>query len=362
MEDKLFFGFFILTWMLGIRSPDVTVTSFMRSGFLLVIGTAVPYLAFSRYIASREEMNRIMLAFLIPVFIYGVIGMFELAWHWSLYGSPPSVWGLDLGKGSSVREGLLRANGPIGHGSPIVFGSFFVVASGFLLALAPGRGLWLSTGVIWGGLISTLSRGPWVGTSFVYFVYWLTSSGKTSKAFKYGFPVLLFGVLMLATPFGAKIWSLMPFVGSTASQSTVEYRQQLWNVSWGVIRKYPLFGHVGAEHLPEMQSLKSDHIVDLVNTYLLVAVEYGLVGLFLFGGFFGSVLVRLRNAYRALGPNRANDVRTGRALFTTMVGLLVVIATVSPIDHMPFLYWSLAGMCVAYTRYLRRSLASAVPK
>jgi len=368
VEDKFFFGFFVLSLGLYLRHDTATVTSFMREGFLLMLGTVIPYLAFSRYIRSRDEMNRVMLAFVVPVFIYGGIGIFEMVKHWSLYLHMPDAWGLGLGKGSSVRAGFMRANGPVGHGSPIVFGSLFVVAAGFLLALAPdrvtGRQLWVGTGAIWSGLISTLSRGPWVGAAVVYVVYWLTSPGKASKAVAYGLPVSLVGLVLLATPFGTRIWSLLPFIGSTAAESTVDYRQLVWDVSWGVIMKYPLFGHIEPRGLPEMQILMSGGIVDVVNSYLVVGLEKGLVGLFLFVGFFVTVLLRLRRAYLRhanLGygaTDRTADVRTGRALLATMVGLLVLLVTVSPVGHIPFLYWSLAGMCVAYTRCLNRSLES----
>lgn len=355
LEDKLLLGFFLLSWLLYLRAPDTTVTSFMREGFVMALGMLVPYFAFSRNITSPAELKRGMLAFLLPMLIYAPIGVFEMVKFWSLYLHPPDVWGLGFGKGSAARAGLMRANGPVGHGSPIVFGSLFVVACGFLLALGPerirGRRLWLGTVSVWSGLLSTLSRGPWVGGAVVYIVYWLTTPGKVPKAITYGLPVLLLGLVLLATPFGATIWALLPFIGTTEAEGTVDYRQQVWNVSWHVIMKSPLLGHPNPTGLPEMQVLMTGAgIIDVVNTYLVVVLNKGLMGLFLFCGFFAVVLLRLRKAWRRQERRRAGDAHIGRALFATMAGLLVIIVTVSPVGHMPMLYWSLAGMCVAYTR------------
>ena len=50
-----------------------------------------------------------------------------------------------------------------------------------------------------------------------------------------------------------------------------------------------------------------------------------------------------------------------RALFATLCGLLATIFTVSSVGQIPYLYWILAGLCVAQTRIIRAHIAAAAP-
>jgi hypothetical protein len=64
-------------------------------------------------------------------------------------------------------------------------------------------------------------------------------------------------------------------------------------------------------------------------------------------------------------PDKDDEQRQlGRALLATLVGILVIIFTVSSITIIPTVYWSVAGLGVAYiqrVRRLRSSQASDLP-
>ncbi|MDZ7842676.1 MAG: O-antigen ligase family protein [Gammaproteobacteria bacterium] len=355
LEDVLLLTYLLLIFLLNLR--ETTITDSMRRSFLFFLTGVLPFFVLSRYVATPTAIRRVILAFLIPVFIYAPIGVFEMVKYWSLYASAVANWDLSI-SAYLPRAGLLRAVGPAVPHGPIVFGSLFVVAAGFMIALSRGRvaaeRFWFGKVTIWSGLLSSLSRGPWVAAAVVYLLYWMTGPDKVTRAVRYGLPVLVLALMLLVTPFGAKIWGLLPFIGNLADE-TVSYREQVWNVSTDVIAKYPLFGNVQWRDLPEMQVLvQGQGIIDIVNTYVGQALEYGLVGLALFVSFFFVVLRRLRRAYRRAGLDRAEEAHTARALFATMAGLLVMIATVSSVGLIPWLYWSVAGLCVAQTRMLQR--------
>ncbi|MNE91016.1 hypothetical protein D3C80_1885800 [compost metagenome] len=54
-------------------------------------------------------------------------------------------------------------------------------------------------------------------------------------------------------------------------------------------------------------------------------------------------------------PNKDDEHRLlGRALLATLVGILVIIFTVSSITFIPVVYWSIAGLGVAYIQMTRR--------
>jgi O-antigen ligase len=126
-----------------------------------------------------------------------------------------------------------------------------------------------------------------------------------------------------------------------------------------VISQRPWFG--GGDYYNELASLgmvQGEGIVDLVNTYIVVALSQGCVGLFLFVGVFAAAAFRLFRAWKGV-ETPAEFHLLGRSLISALVAMLVIIATVSPILCIPTLYWTLAGLCVGCARFLRPSLVPA---
>ena len=90
-------------------------------------------------------------------------------------------------------------------------------------------------------------------------------------------------------------------------------------------------------------------IIDLVNTYLIVGLNSGFVGLGLYLMFFLTILLSTIKRLR-LAPLATEARILGQALLAVLVGALLIIATVSPIYHVPLLLWSVAAMCMAFGR------------
>jgi O-antigen ligase len=265
--------------------------------------------------------------------------------------------GLTLGyTGYLDRGGLLRASASTGH--PIALGYVMVVVIAFYSYLKDDvrsrlnrriGGLILAV-----GLIVPLSRGPWVGAvaSLATFIW------TGPHAFKRLASLAMIGTLAFATaavlPGGEKVVQLLPFVGKI-EKSNIDYRESLLENATIVIQRDPWFGSVDYLTAPEMERMRQGQgIIDIVNTYIGIALEFGLVGLGLFIGFF--VLV-LNGVYKAMRESRSRDdevYRLGRALLAALVGILVTIFTVSSITIVPIVYWSVAGLGVAYTQIARR--------
>ena len=98
----------------------------------------------------------------------------------------------------------------------------------------------------------------------------------------------------------------------------------------------------------------------MVNTYLGVALEFGVVGLTLFIGLFISALVGLRRALRATLSSDTELRTIISALIATIVGVVITIGTVSSISYLPQVYWSLVGLCVAVTRIAQARRTAAL--
>jgi O-antigen ligase len=85
-----------------------------------------------------------------------------------------------------------------------------------------------------------------------------------------------------------------------------------------------------------------------VNSYIAIALSGGLMGL---GLFLGYLLTCMIGVFHSLRVNKLteNYVMLGKTLFATMIGVVIIIYTVSSILAIPILYWLLGGVCVAYS-------------
>jgi O-antigen ligase len=159
----------------------------------------------------------------------------------------------------------------------------------------------------------------------------------------------------LISPYRDRVINILPFIGDT-DVGSVTYRQTLLENSLLVISQRPWFG--GGNYYNELASMgmvQGEGIIDLVNTYICIALSQGCVGLVLFVGVFAAAGARLFRA--STGAELSPEVHLlGRSLISTLVAMLVTIATVSPILCIPTLYWTLAGLCVGCVRFLRPSL------
>jgi hypothetical protein len=109
--------------------------------------------------------------------------------------------------------------------------------------------------------------------------------------------------------------------------------------------------------------MQREHLIDIVNTYLEIAMRSDLVGLSLLFNVFTTILLRLRRVLKFHGVNDVNFKTCVCALIATLMAMLATIATVSSNDFIPYVYWSVAGLCVsliriAYRGRLRRVLST----
>lgn len=84
-----------------------------------------------------------------------------------------------------------------------------------------------------------------------------------------------------------------------------------------------------------------------------MALKSGLIGLALFAGFFITIALGIYKSFRSFPDRDAESLRLGRALLATLVGVMLTITTVSNISVIPVVYWSLAGLGVAYIQMVQ---------
>ncbi len=347
MADKLLLLFLTLTVILQLR--DTTVTDTLRQAFYAFIDVFLPYFVLSRYLRTTQQFKTAITAFLFAATLSASISIFEFIKHWLLYSSLPSIW--QLSSGSYLDRGTsLRAY--TSYGGPIVFGYGMAVALGlytyiaFFITNKTGRRNGLL--VLITGLLASISRGPWVGALIMFLVFIATGQKAMQRMARLTAIGILLLILLPVIPGGKSFLNVLPVIGHTDSD-TIDYRQRLLHNGMIVIQRNPLFGSVNVLQTPEMLSMvQGQGIIDLVNSYLAIALFYGMTGLALFSSFFVNILARINRA-RQQFPPVSESALLGRSLLATVIGILIIIATVSSINIIPTVYWSMAGISMAYS-------------
>ncbi|MHB8622288.1 MAG: O-antigen ligase family protein [Sulfuricaulis sp.] len=359
--DKILAIFLLLTTLLYLR--ETTVTDTLRQAFYLFIDAFLPYFVISRSLKNMQAFRDTLLSLVVAVMVVALVAVFETARHWLLYR--PLLTSLGLGGGFFTyvgRGGMLRATATAGH--PIALGYLMVVGIGLYLFLLPTTRprlvRRLGMALLATGLIASLSRGPWVGAAVLLVVF--TATGRFAIRRLVGLAIAAtFALALIAMlPGGEKVTNMLPFIG-TADQGSISYRENLLNHSITVIKRSPWFGSVNYLDTPEMESMRQgEGIIDIVNTYIAIALQIGFVGLGLFASFFILILLGIFRTIRSIQDRHSEEHLLGRALLATLLAILLIIFTVSPITIVPIMYWSVAGLGVAYTQMMRQRAAEKV--
>ena len=168
--------------------------------------------------------------------------------------------------------------------------------------------------------------------------------------------IVALGVLPFL-PSGRFLLELIPFFGSVET-GNIEYRQRLLESAMQLVWRNPVLGSSDyVDRLAEMGMVQGQGIVDLVNTYVQVVLRSGLVGLTLFAGVMVAAFFAALRARKLSLRSKAGDVADmGRSLAAAQLAIIVTIGSVSSILVIPWIYWCLTGMLVAYARIVHASV------
>ncbi len=357
--DRVLAIYILLTTLLYLRDSSVTAT--LRVGFDLFIDVFLPYFVISRSLKDMQAFRDALLSFVLAIMVVALMAIFEASRHWLLYYSLLGV--LELGRelGYQERTGMLRAIVTAGHS--IALGYLMVVGMGLYLFLQRSIRIKfirrLGIALLAAGLIAPFARGPWIGAVVLLAVFIATGRNATPRLAGLAAAAVLALSLIAVLPGGEKVINMLPFIGST-DKGSIDYRADLFNHSMIVIKRNPWFGSVNFLDTPEMESLRTGlGIIDIVNTYLAIALETGFVGLGLFVSFFALILLGIYRAMRSIRDRNSEERLLGRTLLATLIAIMVIIFTVSSIAIIPIVYWSVAGLGAAYAMMIRRQKKEA---
>jgi O-antigen ligase len=354
--DKALTAYLVLMVLLYLRESSVTDT--LRQTFYLFVDVFLPYFVISRSLKNLQAFRDTTLSLVLAIMVLAPLAVFESFKHWPLYTSLPAMFeSIGILGGYLGREGILRAI--VTAGQPIALGYLMTVGIGIYLFLKHSiqqksiRRLGMA--LLAAGLIAPLSRGPWVGAAVLLVVFISSGRYAARRLMILALVTMLALPLVSVLPGGEKVINLLPFIGTT-EKSTIDYRENLLTNSMIAIQRNPWFGSVDFLNTPEMITMRQGRgQVDIANTYIRVALETGLTGLGLFVAFFALTLLGIYRAMRSIPERDSEEYLLGRALLATLLAILAIIFTVSSISFIPIVYWSVAGMGVAYAQMVRRN-------
>jgi hypothetical protein len=356
--DWFVVGYFAV--QLGTVLPYASTTVLVRESFVLGLDTMLPYWLFSRAFTTTLGLNSAMRAFVLTLMVMAGLSVVEATIRWPFYDAIPTAWGFywDMTV-FLVRGGFLRAKASAGHS--LIFGFVLVVAFGLWFVVkreVAHRGIaLLGTAGMALGLLASLARGAWVGAVVLVIVLMALRPGRGKNLLIAAVGAAVIVAALLFVPAFSTLADLLPFVGRAESENVV-YRQRLIEISLALIAQSPWFGVPG--YMSYMEDLRQGQgIIDIVNTYIGVALQTGLVGLAFYLGIFASTLwalLRLQWRERAGGEG----ARVAAGLFATLVGAMAVLATASSIVVMPQVTYMLIGMAVSCIRVYSPAPAAAM--
>lgn len=246
--------------------------------------TVLVYFVARICIQTRSDLIDMVMPLSLLVIYLAFMGIFESVTQYSPYHKLAAyhqwMW---VEKAPELRLGLLRAKVSTSH--YIFFGMAMLMCVGFLSAL---RGIavqhvrsWKITyfALIMGvaGIFSSLSSGP-IGGALIFMI--LTAYYYQPSLIKPSVWALVALCIVIEVASNRHFYELVDYFA--LSGTTAYYRTRLLEVAIINIGEYALAGTGGVR--PDHWGMQIDgrgH-VDLVNNYVLVAVESGLLGVLLF--------------------------------------------------------------------------------
>jgi O-antigen ligase len=346
----LYVAFFVPPDLPGQVLLHDSPTNMARRAFLFFVDVYLLYYVVSRSCVTRRIITEAQAAFCLACAVMAAMAVFESARHWLLYADFARGWNEDITLGFYLFRGnFLRAQASAGH--PLALGYLFAIAFGFWLYVkshVTARRVRVAVVLLlWLGLISAYSRGPWIGAAAIYFAFAAFSPSGVSKLFKAtGVAIILAGAVG-ATPLATRIINVLPFMGGSVDTGSIDYRERLVERSWELLKEHPYFGDQLA--LTKMQDVRQGQgIIDKVNTYVEVALDKGLVGLSIFVAFILTALVKARRTAKASAPSDHDLALLGVSLVACILGTLLMIENSSFILGYEKIFYVLAGLSAAY--------------
>ncbi|WP_395397399.1 O-antigen ligase family protein [Novosphingobium sp. BL-8A] len=289
-------------------SRDTAVTNYFRNGINIALSLGLPYYILSRGVRSMDELRTAMRWFACGGMALSTELIFETVRVWPIYNQLYDLYGVPINLLIHTRGGLLRPGGPFLEATSVAMVLAMCLTAMLLLRRDFRSNLHHMALLVVNfiGLSVPQSRGAWIG----FFL-----SLAATELFRKRYRALLTKVVMIgcsvALVFAVAHSSvtLQDSLGlSGGSKETSDYRRRLFTRGQEEFWHSPIIGFSTPElewRLADMR--QGEGIIDLVNTYLWIALVSGATGLSVFFCLFGNTMRRLWRMRRRLTDPSALD-------------------------------------------------------
>ena len=319
-----------------------SITALGREALGQTLDSLIPYYVLTRGLVATDKRHRFLAFLLLGATYQSMVGMAESLSRHLLYAQLQWLYGTVWGQSTGLMRGAwLRAEAAFP--GPLMLAMLTMFALGIWFALkrpVKDRAYLLVGWTLTGGLLATYGRGPVLAGMLLFASVVML---KRMSATRY-LIVMAIGTILVCAGWSAGIGDAVTTLAGSApgadetADFNVRYRQELLTMSLALLEQSPWWGV--PNFLEQLQVLKQgEGIIDLVNTYLVLALN---------SGAFGLSLVMLPYAvtlWREAGRRVVNFKirREGYAWLALTVAFLVAIFTVSPVSIIQLLMvWTVA--------------------
>ncbi len=295
-------GFAVFTSVMTART--LPITSVLRELVTNVSVIGLIYLGLSRALRTREDVDKALDALTLSIILIAGVGVFTFLRSWNIYSE------LAVGEGfnrfADYRSGNLRIQSTL---MTTLLG--YMMAVGCMLVYRLHRQQRIAAlhryglyGLFLVVLFLTGARGVYIVAILLFACYFAYRSAPRVMRM-ISFPALWAGLIIGFI--GIQSGRTTAFTGID-EYGTFEYRIELLRASFKQISRAPLFGSEEYQDSPLFAHLvQGQGIIDFVNTYLIITLEFGLIALVLFLFPFFSVLRALSARAAGASAARKND-------------------------------------------------------
>jgi O-antigen ligase len=362
LTDNLLLLYFITYFFLQLSIDSFTNT--LRTGmFYPFLDAVLIYFVASRELTDYSKYKDFVASLALVGVLLSIVSIFEASKGWLLYSQLRWELGVFYGMSNYVGRGadLLRAQGSTGH--PIALGMVLSMIALLMLSSSSrlkSQGVTAIKAILVAGIIASISRGPWVGAVAGLFFYLCFAENSQRKITQFILVGLVASPVLAFTSLGDKVIDYLPFIG-TVDEENVTYRQLLVEVSWDVVLRNPMFGAYDFILNEEMKQLvQGEGIVDMVNSYLGIALSGGFVSLSFFVGSFLLAGGYCLAAMKSLAKSKREEYSAAVAALAALICMAVTLGTTSQVTVIPYFVWLVLGLCVSRRHIANKLTRSAV--
>ncbi len=322
--DWVVLALFGVVALLSFR--DTSFTDGLRESFLYFNLICIPYFIARKWCVDIHAIKFCMLGLAFIVLILSAIAIFVSLRHWNLYDALGAPLGLEVSRITSYkyREGFLRTSATLGSIHLAAIGFCGVIMYFYLSATKKKSPLQLLIlAAFFMSILLTFSRAPWLVGAGMLALY-MAMAYKSKGLFYLLAGAMGLGAVLMATGMLDEVMD--SFLLKDASN--VDYRQRLLELGVAEIMRNPLLGNTHFMSSPRLQELRQgEGIIDIVNTYLQVGLQFGLVAMVLFASMVFAWPIA---QYRRIKRTRDEQLLGAAQVYlVVMLGLAAVIFTVS---------------------------------